>query len=588
MLALIPTIACCLAGGAYQDAVTAEHEAVTVAVTACSNAIAACGCTIAKPGIYDVTADLTSGQGLTARGGCIDVLAKGVLLFLNGHAITGAGTMTGVGTAHNIAGANGLGAAYVVFGHAGGFPATLNLATLDGTNGFEIEGSEPDDRAGRRTSGAGDINGDGYDDLIIGAQLSDVNGTNSGSAYVVFGHAGGFSASIDVASLDGSNGFRLVGAAADDLTGRAVSAAGDVNGDGYDDLVIGAIGVNIGGNGSGAAYVVFGHEGGFDPVIDLSHLSGTDGFALVGGDPGQETGRRVSSAGDINADGFDDLIIGAPGTGATTGAAYVVYGHADGFPASIDLTSLNGLDGFRIDGANLLGEAGRAVSAAGDVNGDGFDDLIVGAQLATGDTTSSGAAYIIFGGAFTMEDVKVGTSGADHLSGTTAADLLVGAQGDDTLTGGGGIDVFQGGIGNDRIEVSDLSFFRADGGGGNDTLALLTSGSIDFGNLDGNPATSDRGKIVGIETIDATNGHANAMTLSLADVLDLNVDNRDVGGQATLDNVLTIKGEAGDTLSLATADGWSAADTSTLSGYAIYASESVKIAVETDIAVSVT
>ena len=513
----------------------------------------------------------------------------------SGYSVSAAGDVNGdgfddviVGTAHNIQGANGLGAAYVVFGHAGGFPATINLSSLDGKNGFEIEGSDADDRAGRRTSGAGDINGDGYDDLIIGAQLSDTNGTDSGSAYVVFGHAGNFSPTVDVASLDGTNGFRLIGAAAGDLTGRAVSTAGDVNGDGYDDLVIGAIGVNVGGKNSGAAYVVFGHEGGFDPVINLSTLSGTDGFALFGGDQGQETGRRVSSAGDINADGFDDLIIGAPGTGATTGAAYVVYGHAGGFPPSIDLTSLNGFDGFRIDGVNLLGEAGRAVSAAGDVNGDGFDDLIVGAQLATGDKVSSGAAYVIFGGPFTVAAVQVGTSGDDHLTASTASNLLVGAQGDDTLTGGLGADAFQGGIGNDRIEISDLSFFRADGGGGNDTLALLVSGSIDFGNLDGNAATSDRGKIAGIETIDATNGHANAMTLSLADVLDMNVDNRDVGGVPALDNVLTIKGDAGDTLSLASADGWSAANTAILPGFAVYANDGVKIAVETDIAVSIT
>ncbi len=512
----------------------------------------------------------------------------------SGYTVADAGDVNGdgfddviVGTAHNVPGANGLGAAYVVFGHAGGFPATLNLSALDGTNGFEILGAESGDRAGRRASGAGDINGDGYDDVIIGAQLSDVSGMDSGAAYVVFGHAGNFSATIDVTSLDGSNGFQLVGASAEDLAGRAVSSAGDVNGDGYGDIVIGAIGVDVGGNGSGAAYVVFGHDGGFDPVIDVSQLSGTNGFALFGGDPGQETGRRVSSAGDINADGYDDLIIGAPGTGVTTGAAYVVYGHAGGFPASIDLTSLDGIDGFRIDGVNLLGEAGRAVSAAGDMNGDGFDDLIVGAQLDPGDAPNSGAAYVIFGGPFTAKVVDVGTAGADSLVGTADADVLVGAQGNDTLVGNGGADVFQGGVGNDRIEVADLSFFRADGGGGNDTLAFLVSGDIDFANLDGNPSTSDRGKIIGIETIDATNGQANALTLSLADVLSMEVDNRDVGGVPALDNVLTIKGEAGDTLSLAIADGWSAADTSTLPGFAVYTSESVKIAVEADISVSV-
>ena len=538
-------------------------------------------------GNFAATLDLSSLNG--ANGFRVDGAGP---LDLAGFSASGAGDINGdgyddliIGAGHDVAGVGFVGAAYVLFGHAGGFAPTIDLGTLDGTDGFRIEGTEKGASTGNRVSDAGDINGDGYDDIIIGAQRLDVNGEDSGAAFVVFGHPGGYDPTLDLSALDGTNGFRIEGIAAGDLAGRAISSAGDVNGDGYDDLIVGALTAN---QGTGAAYVIFGESGGFAPSIDLSTLDGSNGFAILGFQPNSETSRRATSAGDFNGDGYDDIIIGAPKGDLGTGAAYVIYGHAGGFPAAIDLSTLDGTNGFRIDGAGLFNLAGYRVSAAGDVNGDGFDDLIVGARGATGDTSLSGAAYVIFGGDFTNQVTQLGSLGDDHLMGQSGSDLLVGAQGNDTLTGGGGADVFQAGEGDDRIEVSDLGFFRVDGGSGNDTLALLVSSSIDFGNLDGNPATSDRGKIVGIETLDATNGHANAMSLSLSDVLDMDVNNHDVGGVSNLDNVLTIKGDAGDTLALHAADGWGAADTSTLPGFAIYTSHAVKIAVETDIAVSVT
>ena len=91
-------------------------------------------------------------------------------------------------------------------------------------------------------SGAGDVDGDGFADLLVGAPEADPNGSNSGAAYVVFGGAGGFPASIALGSLNGSDGFAVNGAAADDRAGQGVSGTGDVNGDGFDDLLIGAHG----------------------------------------------------------------------------------------------------------------------------------------------------------------------------------------------------------------------------------------------------------------------------------------------------------------------------------------------------------
>lgn len=164
--------------------------------------------------------------------------------------------------------------------------------------------------------------------------------------------------------------------------------------------------------------------------------------------------------------------------------------------------------------------------------------------------------------------------------------MVPAAKGNDTLNGGGGADTLQGGQGNDQIHVADRSFHLADGGGGKDTLHLDFSGAIDFGNIDANAATSDRGKIAGVEVIDTDNGQANALTLHLADVLDINVDNSNVGGKASLDNVLKIDGNAGDSLTLFASDHWGAADTASLAGYAVYTAGAVKIAVDTDISVT--
>ena len=136
--------------------------------------------------------------------------------------------------------------------------ASIALGGLDGGDGFKLTGVADFDLAGRSVSAAGDVNGDGFADLLIGAHLANEGGTDRGAAYVVFGKAGGFGASVALSGLDGTNGFKLTGVADNDLAGISVSAAGDVNGDGFADLLIGAYRANEGGTSRGAAYVVFG------------------------------------------------------------------------------------------------------------------------------------------------------------------------------------------------------------------------------------------------------------------------------------------------------------------------------------------
>ena len=367
---------------------------------------------------------------------------------ISGRSVSSAGDVNGDGFADLIVGAPSAesiaGESYVVFGKArwAGTPS-LDLATLNGTNGFRLIGIDADDFSGRSVSSAGDVNGDGFADLIVGAPFAYSAGgaEYEGESYVVFGKASwAGAASLDLATLNGTNGFRLIGIDDGDLSGRSVSSAGDVNGDGLADLIVGALEAESAGGADyeGESYVVFGKASWAGAAsLDLATLNGTNGFRLIGIDDGDLSGYSVSSAGDVNGDGFADVIVGSPETGSES---YVVFGKASwaGAP-SLDLATLDGTNGFRLIGGGL------SVSSAGDVNGDGFADLIVGAPGA------GGADYVVFGKAswagtpsldlatlngtngFTLIGIDDGdfsggsVSSAGDVNGDGFADLIVGA-----------------------------------------------------------------------------------------------------------------------------------------------------------------
>ena len=304
------------------------------------------------------------------------------------------------------------GRTFVVFGGSANLSAldaldtptgAVFLSSLNGTNGFTINGEAENDQSGLSVERLGDVNGDGVDDFIIGAPRHNANSNyNSGAAYVVFGKPSGqsFAATLNLSALDGTNGFSIDSASSNDRAGYSVSSAGDVNGDGVNDILIGARYADSAGQGSrGAAYVVFGKPSGqsFGAEVDLSALNGTNGFRLDGSENYAQAGRSVSGAGDINGDGFDDLIVGAE-RGNETGSAFVVFGGSViGGGGSLDLTSLNGANGFRAYDLDDNARIGNALSAGGDINGDVVADFLVGAYRADVNPNDVGKTFLVFG-----------------------------------------------------------------------------------------------------------------------------------------------------------------------------------------------
>lgn len=391
-----------------------------------------------------------------------------------------------------------VGASYVVFGGTGiGTGGSLELSELDGSNGFAINGINDDDFFGLSVSAAGDINSDGIDDLIIGAPGAQANDkVFAGSSYIVFGSttavAGG---NLKLSELDGSNGFVINGVNAYDFSGSSVSAVGDINGDEFDDLIIGAKGSDPNDKAfAGASYVVFGGAGvGTSGSLELSEFDSSNGFVINGIDPYDYSGLSVKAAGDINDDGFDDLIIGAPGADPNdkplAGESYVIFGGIEmDQVGSLELSALDGNNGFVIQGIDAYDQIGFSISRAGDINNDGIDDLIIGASVADSNGNFyAGESYVVFG------DAELGALGNLDLSALDGNNGFV-IQGVDTEDLLGSSVSAAGDINNDGIDDLIIGAEGADPDGNNIAgevyivfggVGLGTSGSLDLSVLDG-------------------------------------------------------------------------------------------------------
>ena len=576
---------------------------------------------------FDVRAEPSDGNAIQLFGAQLNGNA--------GASIGGGGDINGDGYDDIIIGEPGSGSTpgrvFVVFGEgwaAGqpndpGFVPNLELEFLDASNprsgharkdvdGFEIIGEASGDDLGAAVANAGDFDGDGLADIIIGAPGG--NG-GTGAAYVIFDASDAVNGELQLSGLEANQGLKLVGFEAGSEFGAAVSGAGDINGDGLADVVVGARSASPGGQfTAGQAFVIFGSAayagsaGAAAQELDVSTLDGTNGFILNGINgglgPGQGSGDMagfsVSVVGDVDGDGYDDLLIGARfaevGATANAGQAYLVYGGAGGFASTIDLQALDGSNGYAINGIDANDWAGISVSGAGDVNGDGLADIIIGAQFADpGGLLSSGEAYVVYGQAgrsfssldladlldtgagganeggqmgFVIEgDSEFGwlgssVSGIGDINGDGFDDIAVGARnanadfngesyvifggnftgdvtqagtsGADVLTGSGVDDNMLGGAGNDTM----------DGGAGNDRLVggtgddSLTGGSGNdvyvFDANDGADVLED------FELYDSATQTGDRIDLSnvagVESFADLNI--QDVGGDGNADILL--------------------------------------------------
>ncbi len=291
------------------------------------------------------------------------------------------------------------GRVYVYLGSAIG--TTVTAATIltgpDGTNG----------QFGFSVASAGDVNGDGYADLVVGAPEV---GSSEGRVYVYLGGASGLAttAATILTGTDGSGGE----------FGYSVTGAGDVNGDGYADVAIGAYGAST---YAGKVYVFLGSATGLadTSATTLSGPGGANGFF----------GFSVASAGDVNGDGYSDLVVGADGVATETGAAYVYRGSVTGLGTTPTTLVSSG------------GTFGSSVASAGDVNGDGYADVVVGAfqlsndvggaSIYSGSATGIAATPVItLSGMDGMNgDFGISVAGAGDVNGDGYADVIVGSAG---------------------------------------------------------------------------------------------------------------------------------------------------------------
>lgn len=285
---------------------------------------------------------------------------------------------------------------YIVFGARGiGSSGTLDLSSLNDTQGFVATCASNY----ITLADGGDINGDGLTDLIFGNTYTP---DGSGVIYVLFGQKQfRMAGSLNLASLSTSQGFNITGFPASSYAGTSVGGS-DINGDGFSDVLIGSVG--------GTCCVVFGHQNIILPSgLMATSLNGTNGFIITN----IQTTAVVGNAGDVNGDGIDDLIIGAPYSLDTAlgyvGSSYVLFGKTNiGGSGTFDLSIINGINGFFIAGIVVGNTNGFAIGSAGDVNGDGLADLMIGSPTGTGASLSS--TYVLFG------EVGIGGSGTFDLS----------------------------------------------------------------------------------------------------------------------------------------------------------------------------
>jgi len=322
-----------------------------------------------------------------------------------------------------------------------------NKKRLGETPDWTAEGDQSYAEFGTSVSSAGDVNGDGYSDVIIGAPWYDNGKTNEGRAFVYYGSASGLSATPDWTVKGDQDSAEF---------GYSVSTAGDVNGDGYSDVIIGAHWYDNEYYDEGCAFVYYGSSSGLSTVPNWT-AEGNQSYA--------EFGYSVSTAGDVNGDGYSDVIIGAPwytNTQSGEGLAVVYYGSDSG---------LSTVQNWRVEGDQEFAVLGWSVSSAGDVNGDGYSDVIIGAPWYDNGDYDEGRSFVYYGSssglsttpAWTAEGNQANAefgnsvSSAGDVNGDGYSDVIIGADCYDNHETNEGLVVVYYGSGSGLSTTSDWS-----------------------------------------------------------------------------------------------------------------------------------
>jgi hypothetical protein len=308
-----------------------------------------------------------------------------------GFSVSGAGDVNGDGYDDVVIGAfndnSVTGKVYIWYGSAAGLKASTDAGFAD----WSIAGAATNNRFGYSVSGVGDINGDGYDDITVGAPY---NNSYSGSAYLWYGSSSGLSTGTDANDAD----LIFRGESSNNYFGHSVAGAGDINDDGYDDMIISAPYYT---SGTGRIYVWHGSQTGPNNGTDASSAD----WMVTGETISSWFGYTVASAGDLNADGYYDIITGAYNYNGALGKAFVWYGSVNGLNPSTDA----GDSDWSTLGENAQSSLGMGVSSAGDVNNDGYDDIVMGAYR---ENSFTGSAYFCFGSSTGLIDIATAAESA--------------------------------------------------------------------------------------------------------------------------------------------------------------------------------
>lgn len=269
------------------------------------------------------------------------------------------------------------------------------------TAGWEFEGDQANTTFGSQWSPAGDVNGDGYDDLIAGAYRENTaTGDLSGQVKVFYGSETGY----DPTTPD----WTINGEFAGNVLGYSVSCAGDVNDDGFDDVIIGAHGYSVDISNRGKAYVYYGSASG---------LSSTPAWSVTGTQVDEYLGLHVTTAGDVNGDGYDDIAVASrdfDNGESNEGRVYVFHGSSSGPSSTADWMAESNQAGSMFS---------SWMNSLGDVNGDTYDELAVGAYDYSNGQTGEGAVFVWYGSADGLNEGEDGTpANADWMAESNRAE----------------------------------------------------------------------------------------------------------------------------------------------------------------------